>query len=91
MQHASLQFAAYSHILYLQRAIQAVLSREDAKHKYVLIATMKGCKEMLLTFRTEERRKVSEIAASWTPLNEYGLKQTDTGHVYLDYQALIYQ
>jgi hypothetical protein len=56
----------------LQRILTYYICREQYElyfpgkmlNRSVLIATMKGCKEMLLTFRTEERRKVSEIAAS---------------------------
>lgn len=52
-----------SYNLILQRAIRSVLTRDDFKRKFILTSVLKGCKEFLSTFRTEERRKVFFIAS----------------------------
>ena len=44
-----------------QEAIKSVLSREHFKKKHILSGALKSCKGFLSTFRTEERRKVSQF------------------------------
>lgn len=45
-------------VLFMQAAIRSTLTNDDFKKKYIVASVLKGCKDFLSNFRTDERRKV---------------------------------